>query len=266
MSNVIKPFREYNTTVFPHALLKEGITQQDSYITDFLTGTLGTTGVELNVKPYRFLSVLTDGAFNPMNDYDCNYNRCYIGFNSPQSHRLPCNREYYNIPIPYVQRIYWHNEIGNCMAAVQSYEGGYGRVYIIKHNYPFERVPIKKNNPHWCGTLSVAYNTTTSLHAGLYRTNAGHQLIIPFLPYGYEKFSIMVYTVATPFTVNCYQLHCDTSASYCGLNQIDTSCQCNHYNNCSNRHIISVSNGDDFEDPADFLIKVVWLNKSDNTW
>lgn len=156
---------------------------------------------------FRYVSVLTDGSFNPSNnnrvsnpvalcpDRD-NDSHCYLQFDNGE--RLQLNGEVKNFELPkdskYLDLINAYAGISSC--GTDTPETGYGNMYILLSMYPV-KLDIPKVNPsfyiyrHMLAPAGVGeYH---NYHFGAKLINAGDTLKEAWLPAGkYEKMSIFL--------------------------------------------------------------------------
>jgi len=135
---------------------------------------------------YRYLSILTDGAFNP-NPFPtgmATLNHYVILKNS--NRLIPIYGEMRNIPLGKNAEIRYTSEVANIVAG--EVQNGYGNIIFYLSNYPNDFMSIKGNiGFQWEDSFQVLAETEKSYHFGIDRQNASHILVIPFIANCFNK-------------------------------------------------------------------------------
>lgn len=256
--------RGYRSSQFRDDLIVEGLSQQQQYVHPFLTEVVN---LPIDVKAYKFISVLTDGAFNPDNTYArSELPQCYLSFNNPDQSPLILNREYLNFPIPRVNQIFLSNTLARTTAPRSwTLETGYENIFIIKHQYPFETYPLIKHNPHFCWSGMIQIQNSKSLWTGIHRPDASFELAVPFVPFGYEKIHQELILTTLNASVYLYsRFYCCDDNYATDLIDLATTTEPNglirSITNHSNRIVFMIYNNG--VSNAEVCLQIIFMNKS----
>lgn len=160
--------------------LAEKIIKKD-LITEFINEVIPCYG-------YRYLSILTDGAFNPDPTYNNRLNHFVLLKNS--NRLIPIYGEMRNIPIGKNAEIHYTN-LARDDSDTANPQNGYGYIYFYLSNYINDFMSIKGNiGFQWEKSFTVSSNQEKFYHFGINRINMEHTLAIPFIA---DVFNKLVY-------------------------------------------------------------------------
>lgn len=237
----------------------EGIVNNRMLYTHYLHQATAPAGQLLNVEGWNYLDILTNGNFNPYNNYGTEgilhpNSRCYIEFNDGDKYLI--NADILNLPLIKKSFLRFHNRLGLGQPANDALETGYNEIVFILKNFNSQSY-IDKENPNYCEKIVIAAGATTIWWFGIKRLLLAYYSAIGWLPYGYEKIGILFETDAVSYVADWYQHHCDTN--YKHLTNLNKGC--NHINCCSRQHSLLLNNRDGVNRTFNFNIH--FLNKSD---
>jgi len=134
---------------------------------------------------YRYLSILTDGAFNPDPTYLNRLNHFILLKNT--NRLIPIYGEMRNIPLGKNSEIRYSNLTRSAIIG-DTVQNGYGYIYFYLSNYINDYMSIKGNigfqyEMSFTGTTNTEYN----FHFGINRQDSQHTLAIPFIANCYNK-------------------------------------------------------------------------------
>jgi len=223
---------------------------------------------------YDFMLIYTDGAINHDNVGRVNP----VGYNSVLSIEFDDNEEYIIKgetirPIPLIKKKFFrfYNEMGVNQAEAEAIQTGYGNLYILLTNYPYEW-NIKKDNPNFCGFVNdlPAILGSHDYWIGVIRPNALYDSLIPYIPNGYEGFNLCWNAVGGTVTVTVYQYlnskcvsplpHASASTSICSASKLAA---CASTPLCTDRVRINISNTHASQ-TADVYFQGHFYGKADN--
>lgn len=134
---------------------------------------------------YRYLSILTDGAFNPDPIYLNRLNHFILLKNS--NRLIPIYGEMRNILIGKNSEIRYSNYNRSAMIG-DTVQNGYGYIYFYLSNYPNDFMSIKGNiGFQYEMSFTALADTEYNYHFGINRQDSQHTLAIPFIANCYNK-------------------------------------------------------------------------------
>ena len=167
----------------------EGLGQYARYVHPFLTTVSG--GQHLSVEGYRYLSILTDGGINPLNNYlpaTSGHSELFLRYDDGE--RIDIMSEIRDLPIPKGKSyIDLYNQLGAGQGATEGIETGYSNLWLIKSKYPLNMY-MKKHNPAFCMQKELAADSTWYSWIGVDRLNAAWDLLLPYIPMGYAYINV----------------------------------------------------------------------------
>lgn len=168
----------------------------------FLTASSGS--VTLDLKGYRYLSILTDGAINPGNNYlsdpfsegSCNINSslCYLKFDDDM--RLNINGEIRNFRIDKYTLAKWYNEVPPQLCVGSSLQGGYGNLHFVLSVDPIDFI-LEKRNPYYFEKFTLGAAESKDYWLGAWSPLV-YNLMIPWIPPGVFN-TVTVWLWSSPF-------------------------------------------------------------------
>ncbi|MBZ9572563.1 hypothetical protein KJA15_04500 [Patescibacteria group bacterium] len=134
---------------------------------------------------YQYLSILTDGAFNP-HPYDPTNFLLHFFILKNSNRTFPIFGEMRNIPIKGNTEIHYSNLANTGDNA--TVESGYGNIIFYLSNYPNDFMSLKGNiGIQWEKSFTVAMDEHKYYHFGIIRVSEAHTLAIPFIPKCFNK-------------------------------------------------------------------------------
>lgn len=143
---------------------------------------------------FGYLSILTDGGFNPNPTY---LNRLNHFFTLKDSNReIPICGEMRNIPIGKNTEIRYTN-LNRTAIVSDTVQNGYGDIIFYLSNYPNDFISQKGNSGfQWEKSFTLGADAETFYHFGVNKNTAGHILAMPFIP---DSFNKMIYLLNENF-------------------------------------------------------------------
>ena len=134
---------------------------------------------------YQYLSIFTDGAFNPDPTYLDRLNHWFVLKDSNRI--IPIYGEMRNILIKGNSEIRYTN-LNRTAAVGDTVQNGYGNIIFYLSNYPNDFMTIKGNiGFQWEDSFTVAMGEHKYYHFGINRIAAGHILAAPFIANCFNK-------------------------------------------------------------------------------
>jgi len=159
-------------------LLTRQIIEPKVLIYPFITQVIGTREYTMG---YSYLDVLTDGAFNPLNEdfYSGQVNpACVIRFDDHDKLRL--KNEFCNIPIYHKTFFDVYNSIPKLSVSPTILNTGFGNMYFVLKKSIYENFEIRKIKPTLIRTATTAVVENIYLGGGL--AQLPYVLGIPYIP------------------------------------------------------------------------------------
>lgn len=142
---------------------------------------------EIPCHGFKYLSILTDGAFNPepISGTDNRLNHYFI---LKDSNRLfPIYGEMRNIPLGKDTEIrYWNRRAD--FAGFNELENGFGNIIFYLSSYPNDFISQKENSGfQWEDSFILEADVETFYHFGINKVDGTHILAMPFIPDCFNK-------------------------------------------------------------------------------
>lgn len=163
--------------MFTH--LAENIVKKDLH-TEWISELIPCSG-------YKYLSILTDGAFNP-DPFPTGLTTLNHYIILKDSNRtIPIYGEMRNIPLGKNTEIRYTNVRANIVAGYV--QNGFGNIIFYLSNYPNDFMTIKGNiGFQWEDSWESLAGIEKYYHFGIDRLNSAHILAVPFLANCFNKF------------------------------------------------------------------------------
>jgi len=219
------------------------------------------------VGNYKYLSIVTDGGINPnpniTNMVGRPRNNLIIEFDGGDIWKI--DREKYNLNIERYNTLWFTNL--NYSAAIGAHvQNGFFNLFLILSMERIDETFFRKHNPFVCEEdIRVAADGEANRWIGIFRPTPTWQLIMPWLPIGYDKITYEInqtdVTTDWQVTVNQY--------AKCSNNLISTIIDVNTFtlgtfeHICSNRFRINLINHHILK-TAIFHYMITFLDKSND--
>lgn len=166
---------------------------QKLYVADLLTDAIGG-GVRIWCEGYNYLTILTDGYFNPWIPFQYNNmthpNGLFLTLH-PSTQIIDIYKEYLDIPIKNDKYFDWNNYPNPTDNG--TVENGFNHIYFYLTKYPFSQTVDKPDGFQWEKSFQVLAGLLGVYHFGINRINNTNVLAIPFIPDCFNKL-VYLYT------------------------------------------------------------------------
>ena len=145
--------------------------------------TVISTPLWASIYQKKYLSILTDGAINPLNN--TLEEVLYVELDNGK--RILIKGEVHNIPLGNAKKFYFINKFYRCppTSCADTTEGGHGNLFLIFSEFPLD-YELTKNNPTVNIALTIPAVTTNYYWIGIDRPQSSYELLIPYIPSKYN--------------------------------------------------------------------------------
>lgn len=213
----------------------------------------------LDLKAYNYISVLTDGAFNPDNNglivpntNNVNPSNCYLLFDNGD--KLLLNGEVKNYPIRKFTEAKLFNEVPPQLSVGSSLQSGYGNMYFLLSLSPIDYSLTKSPPGGYVEQASINPRSSVSYWLGKWSPTA-YNLLVGYIPPEYDLLEIGLQ--CDPDISTTLQGYAEVSTSYVEFNvagSTSTFIMNRFATGGLTRFLLSFTNEDyDFEENVEFF-------------